>query len=181
MSTTTTMSTTPQSIASTSKSTPTLPPQILNNMNSTDSGEQGPSIDWEEVDVPETSSNDTLFKNNITKVVEDYHEYYNSSIKSDLESAHLHRTSIYADCGNLTVSSLLSKSHRRALTLVLPFEFPFYGHPITNITVATGGFLYAGDYIHSWLAATQYISPLMANFDTSISNDSFVKFCQDSE
>ncbi len=36
-----------------------------------------------------------------------------------------------------------------------------------NITIATGGFLYTGQYVHSWLAATQYIAPLMANFDTS--------------
>ncbi|TMW40351.1 hypothetical protein DOY81_014568 [Sarcophaga bullata] len=37
--------------------------------------------------------------------------------------------------------------------------------------------LYTGDYVHvhSWLAATQYIAPLMANFDTSLSNDSFVR------
>lgn len=45
-----------------------------------------------------------------------------------------------------------------------------------NVTIATGGFLYTGEYVHSWLAATQYIAPLMANFDTSISNDSFVKY-----
>lgn len=41
--------------------------------------------------------------------------------------------------------------------------------------MATGGFIYTGDYVHSWLAATQYIAPLMANFDTSLSNDSFVR------
>lgn len=58
----------------------------------------------------------------------------------------------------------------------LKFEFPFYGHLIENITVATGGFIYTGDYVHSWLAATQFIAPLMANFDTSLSNDSFVKY-----
>lgn len=58
----------------------------------------------------------------------------------------------------------------------LKFEFPFYGHPVRNVTVATGGFLYTGEYVHSWLAATQYIAPLMANFDTSISNVSIVKY-----
>lgn len=42
--------------------------------------------------------------------------------------------------------------------------------------MATGGFIYTGDYVHSWLAATQFIAPLMANFDTSLSNDSFVKY-----
>lgn len=58
----------------------------------------------------------------------------------------------------------------------LSFDFPFYGHPIRNVTIATGGFLYTGEYVHSWLAATQYIAPLMANFDTSLSNSSFVKY-----
>ena len=58
----------------------------------------------------------------------------------------------------------------------LSFDFPFYGHLVKNITIATGGFLYTGDYVHSWLAATQYIAPLMANFDTSISNASTIKY-----
>lgn len=58
----------------------------------------------------------------------------------------------------------------------LSFDFPFYGHLIRNVTIATGGFLYMGEYVHSWLAATQYIAPLMANFDTSLSNDSYIKY-----
>jgi hypothetical protein len=58
----------------------------------------------------------------------------------------------------------------------LSFDFPFYGHLVRNVTIATGGFLYTGDYVHSWLAATQYIAPLMANFDTSISKNSYVKY-----
>lgn len=47
---------------------------------------------------------------------------------------------------------------------------------VQNVTVATGGFLYTGNFVHSWLAATQYIAPLMANFDTSIDENSFVKY-----
>lgn len=66
-------------------------------------------------------------------------------------------------------------------TVQLSFDFPFYGHPVRNITVATGGFLYTGEYVHSWLAATQYIAPLMANFDTSISNESYVKYYDSGE
>ena len=58
----------------------------------------------------------------------------------------------------------------------LSFDFPFYGHWVRNMTIATGGFLYTGDYVHSWLAATQYIAPLMANFDTSMSNHSTIKY-----
>ncbi|RZC36176.1 plexin domain-containing protein 2, partial [Asbolus verrucosus] len=81
-----------------------------------------------------------------------------------------------ANRSDTKVSDILSKSHRRAATVQLSFEFPFYGHLIKNVTIATGGFLYTGDYVHSWLAATQYIAPLMANFDTSISNDSYIRY-----
>ena len=65
---------------------------------------------------------------------------------------------------------------RRAATIALKFQFPFYGHYVKNITIATGGFLYTGEYVHSWLAATQYIAPLMANFDTSQMENATVKY-----
>lgn len=58
----------------------------------------------------------------------------------------------------------------------LKFDSPFYGHIVCNVTVTTGGFLYTGEYVHSWLAATQYIAPLMTNFDTTIGNGSSVKY-----
>ena len=98
---------------------------------------------------------------------------------------------------NISSNNMLSTSHRRAMviklvliicndviyknsyllqTVQLSFDFPFYGSPVRNITVATGGFLYTGEYVHSWLAATQYIAPLMANFDSGISNSSFVRY-----
>lgn len=149
--------------------------------NISDSSENGPKIEWSDVDIVDTDTNSTLMQNNITQIDEDFHEYYNSTVVHDEDFTNIHRESIYADCANLQINKLLSKSHRRAMTVKLPFDFPFYGHPISNITIATGGFLYAGDYIHSWLAATQYISPLMANFDTSLSNDSYVKYCEDGE
>lgn len=149
--------------------------------NATENSENGPSIEWSAIDVVDEQVNQTLSQNNITHIEEDFHEYYNSTVIHDEDFTGLHRVSIYADCANLTINKLLSKSHRRAMTVKLPFEFPFYGHPISNITIATGGFLYAGDYIHSWLAATQYISPLMANFDTSLSDNSFVKYCENGE
>lgn len=101
------------------------------------------------------------------------------------------------DKENASTHDMLSQSHRRAAvrillgnrshwqienswfipqTVPLSFDFPFYGHWVRNITIATGGFLYTGDYVHSWLAATQYIAPLMANFDTSMSNFSTIKY-----
>ena len=64
----------------------------------------------------------------------------------------------------------------RAATINLNFHFPFYGHDVDNITIATGGFLYTGQYVHSWLAATQYIAPLMANFDTSLDERAKIRY-----
>ncbi|PIO68466.1 hypothetical protein TELCIR_09745 [Teladorsagia circumcincta] len=69
---------------------------------------------------------------------------------------------------------LLSGTYRRAVGAKLSFKFPFYGHMMTNLTIATGGFLYIGDQTHNWLAATQYIAPLMANFDTMLDGSSIL-------
>ncbi|CAL1679016.1 unnamed protein product [Lasius platythorax] len=119
--------------------------------------------------------NTTLTQNNITKTVYDTHQYYNSTFIIDAEICNKY----WVDMDNhpdLRVNNLLSQSHRRAATVKLKFDFPFYGYNVRNITIATGGFLYTGDYVHSWLAATQYIAPLMANFDTRLSNTSYVKY-----
>ena len=39
---------------------------------------------------------------------------------------------------------------RRAATVPLSFDFPFYGHNVSNITIATGGFLYTGQLVTSF-------------------------------
>merc|ERR1712141_315589 len=107
----------------------------------------------------------------------DHHKYYNSTFTSfngswiDLEEWN---KTIHP--GIVFEHPMLSKSYRRAATIPLKFDFPFYGHDVRNITIATGGFLYTGDYVHSWLAATQYIAPLMANFDTSSSPNSKIRY-----
>lgn len=86
------------------------------------------------------------------------------------------------------VTDILSRSFCTRLisyfylqTVPLSFKFPFYGHLLSNVTVVTGGFVYTGDYTRTWLAATQYIAPLMANFDTSISSNSFVRLHDNGE
>uniref|UniRef100_A0A8C7AA31 Plexin domain containing 2 n=1 Tax=Neovison vison TaxID=452646 RepID=A0A8C7AA31_NEOVI len=58
----------------------------------------------------------------------------------------------------------------------LSFDFQFYGHFLREITVATGGFIYTGEVVHRMLTATQYIAPLMANFDPSVSRNSTVRY-----
>ena len=83
--------------------------------------------------------------------------------------------------GKVKEHDMLSQSYRRAATINLSFKFPFYGHLVPNITIATGGFLYTGDYVHSWLAATQYIAPLMANFDTSSTHNAKIRYLDDGD
>ncbi|XP_018334722.1 plexin domain-containing protein 2, partial [Agrilus planipennis] len=122
------------------------------------------------------SYNDTfLNKHNITSTKTDTHIYYNSALTVGEEYARQYWVDM-TNRSDVKVHQLLSNSYRRASTIRLSFEFPYYGHPVRNITIATGGFLYTGVDIHSWLAATQYVAPLMANFDTSVHNDSHVKY-----
>jgi hypothetical protein len=107
----------------------------------------------------------------------DHHTYYNSTFYSEPTQAMSFWINITSFPKHQSVfHEMLSNSHRRAATVSLPFEFPFYGQTMTNITIATGGFLYVGDHVHSWLAATQYIAALMANFDTSLSNSSTIQY-----
>nr|CAH0113248.1 unnamed protein product [Daphnia galeata] len=108
----------------------------------------------------------------VKNITQDHHRYYNSTTYPTNGMQFW----IDFDKENASTHDMLSQSHRRAATVPLSFDFPFYGHWVRNITIATGGFLYTGDYVHSWLAATQYIAPLMANFDTSMSNFSTIKY-----
>lgn len=45
---------------------------------------------------------------------------------------------------------------------------------VTSACFPLTGFIYTGDIIHRMLTATQYIAPLMANFDPSLSKNSTV-------
>lgn len=60
--------------------------------------------------------------------------------------------------------------HWRYCTLLI------FGSSLTNKEYQILGFVYVGEHVHSWLAATQYIAPLMANFDTTTSEDAQVLF-----
>ncbi|XP_044752690.1 plexin domain-containing protein 2 isoform X2 [Coccinella septempunctata] len=124
----------------------------------------------------EKELNNTLARHNITnETITESNYYYNSTLITDQRVARFYWVNL-TQFENSTTHKLLSSAHRRAATVTLSFDFPFYGHIIRNITIATGGFLYTGDYVHAWLAATQYIAPLMANFDTSLTNNSFVRY-----
>ncbi|XP_077513560.1 plexin domain containing lethal (1) G0289 isoform X2 [Amblyomma americanum] len=107
----------------------------------------------------------------------DHHDYYNTTFYEDPATVRSLWTDLDAlPSEHVITHDMLSVSHRRAATVNLSFDFPFYGHPVRNITIATGGFLFTGYMLHVWLAATQFIAPLMANFETVSSNESSIKY-----
>ncbi|KAG7330009.1 hypothetical protein KOW79_006231 [Hemibagrus wyckioides] len=104
------------------------------------------------------------------------HSYYTSRTygSNDPMSKELWVNIDQMDKEKVKIHGILSNTHRQAARVNLSFDFPFYGHFLREITVATGGFIYTGDVVHRMLTATQYIAPLMANFDPSLSRNSTV-------
>uniref|UniRef100_A0AAR2LG90 PSI domain-containing protein n=1 Tax=Pygocentrus nattereri TaxID=42514 RepID=A0AAR2LG90_PYGNA len=104
------------------------------------------------------------------------HNYYTSKTygPNDPMSKELWVNIDQMDKEKVKIHGILSNTHRQAARVNLSFDFPFYGHFLREITVATGGFIYTGDVVHRMLTATQYIAPLMANFDPSLSRNSTV-------
>ncbi|XP_041451774.1 plexin domain-containing protein 2 isoform X2 [Drosophila obscura] len=161
----------PKKVAASAPIVPLQMPLPAGGASSTDrNNEDWTDVDVTDVDVSEEVINKGIINDSLNRT-EDYHEYYNSTLYINKAEA----AALWSQLRTVPENSMLSSSHRRAMTVELQFDFPFYGHYVRNITVATGGFLYTGEYVHSWLAATQYIAPLMANFDTSMSSDSVVR------
>ncbi|XP_068604102.1 plexin domain-containing protein 2 [Brachionichthys hirsutus] len=114
---------------------------------------------------------------NSSQIEEDAdHDYYASKTHNptDPTSKDMWVDVDQMDRDKVKIHGILSNTHRQAARVNLSFDFPFYGHFLREITVATGGFIYTGDVIHRMLTATQYIAPLMANFDPSVSRNSTV-------
>ncbi|XP_006534364.1 plexin domain-containing protein 1 isoform X1 [Mus musculus] len=127
---------------------------------------------------------DTL-PDNRTRVValslspqEDNHNYYVSRVygPGEKQSQDLWVDLAVANRSHVKIHRILSSSHRQASRVVLSFDFPFYGHPLRQITIATGGFIFMGDMLHRMLTATQYVAPLMANFNPGYSDNSTVAY-----
>jgi len=74
----------------------------------------------------------------------------------------------------------LSKNYLKATIVKLRFKFPFYGHLLDQIVVATGGFIYVGSLMNPLITKAQYIAPLMANFDPTLSNRTVIKYVDNS-
>ena len=52
--------------------------------------------------------------------------------------------------------------------LFLEYHNLFLDMSIFNLYLLFLGFIYMSPFLHQWLTATQYVAPLMANFDTSL-------------
>ncbi|XP_029912870.1 plexin domain-containing protein 1-like [Myripristis murdjan] len=125
---------------------------------------------------------DTL-PDNTTHLVEDSGRYYTwrSFGSEDQRTQELWIDMGDLQHGQVRVHGILSNTHRQAARVALSFDFPFYGHYLRQITIATGGFIFMGDVTHRMLTATQYIAPLMANFDPSFSKESTVQYLDNGE
>ncbi|XP_036428857.1 plexin domain-containing protein 1 isoform X1 [Colossoma macropomum] len=125
---------------------------------------------------------DTL-PDNMTNVVEDSKTYYSwrSFGPGDRRTPELWVDLNSVQQGQVRVHGILSNTHRQAARVALSFDFPFYGHQVRQITIATGGFIFTGEITHRMLTATQYIAPLMANFDPSFSKNSTVRYLDNGE
>ncbi|XP_030055333.1 plexin domain-containing protein 2 [Microcaecilia unicolor] len=118
-------------------------------------------------------------QDNSTQIEEDMdHNYYTSRAygPTDSTSKDLWVNIDQMEKDKVKIHGILSNTHRQAARVNLSFDFPFYGHFLREITVATGGFIYTGEVVHRMLTATQYIAPLMANFDPSVSRNSTVRY-----
>ncbi|XP_069607782.1 plexin domain-containing protein 1 isoform X1 [Ranitomeya imitator] len=120
---------------------------------------------------------DTL-PDNQTQILENSHRYYSSKVlgPSELQGENMLVDLLQEDTKKAIVLTILSSAHRQASRVLLSFDFPFYGHPLRHITIATGGFIFMGDILHSMLTATQYVAPLMANFNPSFSKESTIRY-----
>ncbi|XP_077413999.1 plexin domain-containing protein 2 isoform X2 [Vanacampus margaritifer] len=128
---------------------------------------------------PDDSDADLLEEghDNSTQIVNMDHVYYTSKIVGPGDVGGAADTWVNTEQANKNewkTRGFLPNTHRQAERVNLSFELPFYGHMLKEVTVATGGFIYTGDVIHRLLTATQYIAPLMANFDPSLSSNSSV-------
>ncbi|XP_017600182.1 PREDICTED: plexin domain-containing protein 1 [Corvus brachyrhynchos] len=96
---------------------------------------------------------DTLPANE-TRIVEDNHSYYVSRIygPGDARRRGLWVDMAAANRSQVKIHGILSNTHRQASRIVLSFDFPFYGHLLRQVTIATGGES-GWDGIHGMLEA----------------------------
>ena len=120
---------------------------------------------------PTSNDGSTSFSSTTTVqkslISETSYRYYNSRVYK----TPVLLDALWEELGETNIVSPLSDSYTTANTVYPPFNYTFYGQKVGSITITSGGFLYTSDLIHKWLSATNYIAPLMANFDTRLGGD----------
>lgn len=94
----------------------------------------------------------------------------------DLNDENEFNTSTYP----VTVDHVLSRNYLHSRVIWLKFKFPFYGHMIDRVLVTNMGFVYVGTLLNPYVSKAQYIAPLMADFDVTLSPNSSVKYVDNS-
>ncbi|KAL9966303.1 hypothetical protein ACROYT_G024357 [Oculina patagonica] len=104
------------------------------------------------------------------KTVQDHHKYY--LLETLHDGQHLW-SDLRAKEGSVR-DDHLSHNKLAVKNVKLSFEFPYYGHMVTNATLTTGGFINLGTSKTRQTANFQYVAPLMAYFNPSLDDSSSV-------
>ncbi|XP_075924245.1 plexin domain-containing protein 1-like isoform X1 [Petromyzon marinus] len=131
---------------------------------------------------PESIPTDPTWTSGATdKVVDNQHTYYVSRLygSGDRRAREMWvglDGTVDGSPGGVRAHESLSGGYRQAVNVNLSFAFPYYGHDLHSVTLATGGFIFVGVVKYRMITLTQYIAPLMANFAPSLSDNSTVKY-----
>ncbi|CAM9683532.1 unnamed protein product [Lampetra planeri] len=131
---------------------------------------------------PESSPTDPTWTSGATdEVVDNQHTYYVSRLygSGDRRAREMWvglDGTVDGSPGGVRAHESLSGGYRQAVNVNLSFAFPYYGHDLHSVTLATGGFIFVGVVKYRMITLTQYIAPLMANFAPSLSDNSTVKY-----
>ncbi|KAJ7372192.1 Plexin domain-containing protein 1 [Desmophyllum pertusum] len=106
------------------------------------------------------------------KTVQDHHKYYTLELYHD--GQHLW-SDLRGKAGSVH-DEYLSSTKLAVKNVKLSFEFPYYGHMVTNATLTTGGFINLGTSKNRQIANFQFVAPLMAYFNPSLTRTSTVHY-----
>ncbi|XP_006819353.1 plexin domain-containing protein 2-like [Saccoglossus kowalevskii] len=107
----------------------------------------------------------------------DHHDYYTSTYYTSGDGAMQWWLDLDDSDDTVSHPTLSGASGHRAANVLLNIDYLYYGHIMSSAAIATGGFLYVGSHFHQHLAATQYVAPLMADFDLNITTRSSIRYC----
>ncbi|XP_059088137.1 uncharacterized protein LOC131884389 [Tigriopus californicus] len=106
--------------------------------------------------------------------IADHHDYYKSVLSNDETVFKALRVGMKLDDPDVMYLSTTSNYFRQKDDVTLGFEFPFYGHYLRRIAVISAGFISIPSVERSNIIQSQYIAPLMADFDASSNENAYV-------